>query len=297
VSHTVSPSSKKPYGVARVVSIWGLARSSFYATRQREEQPREPRKRGPKVYSDEELVGKIRQILSEPVFSGEGYRKIWARLRHQGIRTCKDRVLRLLRENQLLSPSRQPEVVTGNPHDGTIIPEAPNQMWGTDATATFTDADGAVTVFAAIDHYSADCVGIHAVKKATRFEALEPIRQGVREYFGAFSGGIAAGLRLRHDHGSVYMSDDFQTEIKFVGMEPSPAFVRQPEGNGCIERFFRTLKEQLLWVQRFRDLEELRTALIAFRDRYNNHWILQRLAYRTPVQARRDSLIDLHVAA
>jgi transposase InsO family protein len=297
MSHTVSPSSNKPYGVARVSSIWGLARSSFYAARERQQYPREPQKRGPKVHSDEQLLTLIRQLLDKPVFTGEGYRKIWARLRHQGVRTSKDRVLRLLRDNHLLSPSRQPDAARGNPHDGTIIPEASNQMWGTDATATFTHEEGTVTVFAAIDHYSADCVGIHAVKKATRFEALEPIRQGVREHFGTFSGGSAAGLCLRHDHGSVYMSDDFQTEIRFVGMESSPAFVRQPEGNGCIERFFRTLKEQLLWVTSFRNLEELRVALIEFRDRYNHHWILHRLRYRTPAQARHDSLIDLRVAA
>ncbi len=49
---------------------------------------------------------------------------------------------------------------------------------------------------------------------------------------------------MRHDHGSVYMSDDFQKEVRFLGIESSPAFVMQPEGNGCIERFFRTLKEQ-----------------------------------------------------
>jgi transposase InsO family protein len=223
--------------------------------------------------------------------------KIWARLRHKGIRTDKDRVLRLLRENQLLSPSRQTDPVQGNPHEGTIVTQAPNQMWGTDATATFTDHDGTVTVFAAIDHCTAECVGIHAVKKATRFEALEPIRQGAHEHFAGFSAGCAAGLRLRHDHGSVYMSDDFQNEIQFLGIEPSPAFVRQPEGNGCIERFFRTLKEQLLWVRRFRDLEELRLALAEFRDRYNNHWILGRLNYRSPAQARRDFLVELEVAA
>lgn len=297
MSRTVSPSSNQPYGVARVASVWKLARSSFYAARRRTQNPRELHKRGPKVHSDHELVAEIRQLLSEPVFSGEGYRKIWARLRHQGTRTSKDRVLRLLRAQQLLSPSRQPEAVGHNPHEGTIITEAPNQMWGTDATATFTEAEGAVTVFAAIDHCTAECVGIHAVKKATRFEALEPIRQGVKEYFGDFAASSAAGLRLRHDHGSVYMSDDFQTEIQFLGIEPSPAFVRQPEGNGCIERFFRTLKEQLLWVRRFRHLEELRAALIEFRDRYNQHWILQRLDYRTPAQARRDFHLDLQIAA
>lgn len=170
-------------------------------------------------------------------------------------------------------------------------------MWGTDATATFTEEEGTVTIYAAVDHCSADCVGIHAVKKASRFEALEPLRQGMKEYFGAFSGGIAAGMRLRHDHGSVYMSDDFQNEIRFLGIEPSPAFVRQPEGNGCIERFFPTLKEQLLWVRRFRDLEELRAALSEFRDRYNQHWIIHRLGYRSPAQARRELTVELLVAA
>jgi putative transposase len=111
------------------------------------------------------------------------------------------------------------------------------------------------------------------------------------------SAGAAAGLRLRHDHGSVYMSDDFQTEIQFLGIEPSPAFVRQPEGNGCIERFFRTLKEQLLWIRRFNDLNELRTALVEFRNRYNENWIIERLNYRTPLQARRDFQVDLQIAA
>ena len=74
--------------MARVASVWNLARSSFYAARQRQQQPQEPNKRGPKVHSDEELVRAIRQLLAEPVFTGEGYRKIWARLRHQGVRTA-----------------------------------------------------------------------------------------------------------------------------------------------------------------------------------------------------------------
>ena len=297
MSRALSPSNQKPYGVARVLSVWNLARSSFYASRQREQHPREPHKRGPKVLSDEELIGEIRQLLAAPVFAGEGYRKIWARLRHKGVRTCKDRVLRLLRSHQLLSPARQAEPARTNPHDGTIITEMPNRMWGTDATATFTEAEGTVTIFAAIDHCTAECVGIHAVKKATRFEALEPIRQGVREHFGGFSGGSATGLRLRHDHGSVYMSDDFQAEIRYLGIEASPAFVRQPEGNGCIERFFRTLKEQLLWLHRFADLNELRAALIDFRHHYNHYWIIERLGYRTPVQARCDFNLELQVAA
>ena len=297
MSRTLSPSSNKPYGVARVSAVWRVARSSYYSERKRQQNPRVAQKRGPKRLSDEELVSEIRQVIGESVFHGEGYRKVWARLRHKDVRAWKDRVLRVMREHQLLSPSRAAVARPENPHAGTIVVNRPDQLWGTDATATFTQQDGQVTIFAAIDHCTAECLGIHAVKKAHRFEALEPIRQAVREQFASFSAGAAGGVRLRHDHGSVYMSEDFQNELRFLGMESSPAYVRQPEGNGCIERFFRTLKEQMLWLRTFRDLAELRQALTEFRHRYNNGWILERLQYRTPAQARRDFCVELCQAA
>jgi putative transposase len=65
------------------------------------------------------------------------------------------------------------------------------------------------------------------------------------------------------------MSRDFRREIAWLGTTSSPAFVRAPEGNGCAERFTRTLKENLLWVRIFRTVEELRLALIEFRRAYN----------------------------
>ena len=88
----------------------------------------------------------------------------------------------------------------------------------------------------AIDHCSAECVGIHASLSATRFEALEPIRLGVRRSFGAFGKDVAQSLNIRHGHSSQYMSRDFQHELRFLGAESSPAFVLAPEGNGCAER-------------------------------------------------------------
>lgn len=298
MSQAHSPSTNKPYGAARVLAVWNLARSSYYAAKKRQAKPQPPaQKRGPKRLCDEEVLVQIRQVLAESVFAAEGYRKVWARMRMKGIRVWKERILRLMREADLLSPNRRPAHRPGNPHEGSIVPMEPNQVWGTDGTATTTIEDGKVTIFAAIDRYSADCLGIHVVKKRHRFEALEPIRQAVRELFGAFTPGAAPGIRLRHDHGSVYMSDDFQNEIKLLGMESSPSFVRQPEGNGCIERFFRTLKEQLLWVRDFRNLEELREALVTFRETYNEHWIVERLKYQTPNQARRTFSLALRQAA
>lgn len=143
-----------------------------------------------------------------------------------------------------------------------------------------------MTVFVAVDHSTTECVGLHAAKKATRFEALEPLRQGVRDYCGGFRAGAAAGIRNRHDHGSQYMSDDHQAEIALLGMKSSPSFVRQPECNGCVERFIRTLKEQLLWVRALRNVEEVRCAPAEFRERYNQRWIVQRRGYLTPAQTR-----------
>jgi hypothetical protein len=73
----------------------------------------------------------------------------------------------------------------------------------------------------------------------------------------------------------------------FLGIASSPAFAREPEGNGCVERFIRTLKENLLWVRRFDTIEELRQALQAFKDTYNRTWIVERHAYQTPAPDRR----------
>jgi putative transposase len=297
MSRAASSSTGKRYGVARVLRVWERVRSSFYYQRGVAGHPqRVLQRRGPKTrYSDAELTEKIRTVITDSPFHGEGHRKIWARLRFQEVRTSKARVLRLMRVAQLLGPSRtlpRPE----NPHTGTIVTEQPNQMWAADHTMTVTVEQGQVAVFVAVDHCTTECLGIHAAKRATRFEALEPIRQGVREYCGGFRENAAAGILCRHDWGSQYMSEDYQAEIRFLGMNSSPAFVRQPEGNGCVERFIRTLKEQLLWVRTFRNVEELRQALAEFRERYNRHWIVQRLGYLTPQQARQQ-LLALGAAA
>jgi transposase InsO family protein len=218
------------------------------------------------------------------------------RLRIGGVRTSLRRVLRLMRENDLLAPGRVGRPRGPRNHDGTIIPDSINSMWGTDMTTTWT-REGQVAVFIAVDHHNAECVGIHAARHGTRFEALEPLRQGVRRHFGAIGKDVVHGLAVRHDHGSQYMSDLFQTEMRFLGIESSPAFVRAPEGNGCAERFIRTLKENLLWIRIFDTVEQLRLALLEFREIYNTTWLIQRLGYRTPAQARQDQLSQAALAA
>ena len=200
MSRVVSSVTGKPHGLAVVCRAWRFARSGVY--RHQISPADTPRRPGPiGAMSDEALTAAIRAVLAASPFHGEGHRKVWARLRYAGTRTSLRRVLRLMRDHDLLAPGRVGSPRGPRNHDGTIIPETIDTMWGTDLTTTFT-GEGPAVVFIAVDHCSAECVGIHAHARATRFEALEPIRQGARRYFGGFAADIARGLAVRHDHGS-----------------------------------------------------------------------------------------------
>ena len=170
-----SEGAGKHYGLERVCRILDFPRSTIYEQQARESTkvaPLHPMRRGPKpTVSDAELLVAIRADLEASPFSGEGHRKLWARLRLlRDIRVSRARVLRLMRENALLSPHRRPQ---GNPvlHDGSLQTNRPNAMWGTDGIRIETVDEGWVWVFAAVDHFDACCVGIHAVKTGNRFAA------------------------------------------------------------------------------------------------------------------------------
>ena len=144
MSAATSPGTGLAYGLRRVCAAWGKARSSFYAmTSGQHAEPPPAKRRGPKpAISDQALLVAIEADLEASPWEGEGYRKVWARLRVcRDIRVARKRVLRLMRENNLLSPHRCRRR-GGNPHDGEIITHAPNLMWGTDGVRVFTVDDG-----------------------------------------------------------------------------------------------------------------------------------------------------------
>ena len=232
MSRTTSPSTGRPYGTTRICQLWEVPRSTVYERRARARRPLRPAaKRGPRqAWTDEALTEQVRAVLAASPFTGEGYRKVWARLRLAGVRTSKGRVLRLMREAGLLAPTRVGRRRGPRVHDGTITTERPDEMWGTDATSCLTTREGNATVFIAVDHCTQECIGIHAARPGTRFEALEPLRQGLREHFDGYEADLARGLALRHDHGSQYLSDHFQEELRFLGIRSSPSFVARARG-------------------------------------------------------------------
>ena len=96
MSGAQSISTRRAYGVQRVCRVWHCARSSVYARRQATPSPAPCRRRGPGgAAPDDVLVAHVRRVLEASPFHGEGYRKVWAKLRVEGRRTSKERVRRL----------------------------------------------------------------------------------------------------------------------------------------------------------------------------------------------------------
>ena len=284
MSAAISPATGRRYGMRLVCRVCGAPRATVYFRRQ--VRP-EPRKRGPKpLIPDAVLLPLIREDLAASPFREEGHRKVYYRLKHVSkVKVAPKRILRLMRENALLSPQRAPQGEP-NTHDGTILTTQPLEMWGTDGTTTQVVEEGTVWIFGAVEHFNAECVGIHASKSGDRFNAMEPVKQGIRKHYGAVRRGVAEGLALRNDHGSQYVSDYFQRELKHFGVRQSLAYVGEPQTNGVIERFWKTLKKQVLEGRIYQTLADLRVALVDFMNLYNRAWRLEKLGGRTPDEAR-----------
>jgi transposase InsO family protein len=291
MAEATSPTTGHRSGGARVCRIWEVPRSSFDAARQvgadGANSTAGPARRGPKpAVSAQDLLAAIRADLARSPWTGEGHRKVWARLRAMdGLRVSRQRVLRLMRQHAQLSPHRaqpRPEV----PHERQIITAAPNLLWATDATQITTVQDGKVWLFGVAEPWNAELPGWHGARHGTRSEAIQALGMAVRQQFGQVSVGAARGLARRHDHGSNFMSDVFQQQIKFWGMAPSYAFVAEPETNGVIERLFRILKEQIMDGRIFQTIDEVRDAVRAFVARYNAEWLIEKNGYRSPAGMR-----------
>lgn len=192
-----------------------------------------------------------------------------------------------MRAHHLLSPHRSTPVAA-KAHDGRITTDAPNLRWATDGSKVWTVDQGWLWLFAVVEHWNGECLGHHVRKRGDRFAAYEPVAQAVTRIFGQSTSDAARGVELRHDHGTQYLTDYFQGQSRFHGFTPSFAFVGEPETNGVVERFNRTLKEQIIHGGTYRNRDELAAAVTAFIDLYNREWRFEKLNYQSPLEARRD---------
>ena len=283
----LSVSRQKPYPTRLILAVAKLSSSAWYDIRPRKKEE-DKLKRGPlTLVSDKGLLDAILEILRDPLFSGEGYIKIHSRLKRKNINVGKNRVYRIMLKFNLLN-NKFGSPGSGRVHDGTIITEHPNKMWATDGKQFCTKEEGKCWFIGVIDHFNDEIKSFHLCKTFDRYAAMEPLREAVKNEYGSIEKDICKGMdiALRADHGSQFDSKTYQKEIEFLGINYSPAFVRSPECNGIIERFHRTLNEQVFFQESFDNMEEAKERIGPFISKYNEHWILHRLKLKSPIEYR-----------
>lgn len=282
----------RPYPLRMILRVAERSSAAYYESTKRKAAGVACKKRGPSPsISDEVLLSRIEEVIAAYPFHATGYKKICARvnrtLRANGISVGKNRVFRLMKGKDLLHKAPGGSG-SSRVHDGKIIQDAPKVMWGTDGKKFWTEEDGWCWLFDVADHFNSEIVGWNAVKTGDRFEAARAVQNAVAARYGTLQKGVAKGLALRNDRGTQYTSDAFGKSMEYLGITISFAWARSPECNGIIERFHRTIQEQLFAVRHFKNLHEACQEIGVFIDRYNKLWMIERLAYRSPLEARSD---------
>ena len=228
----------------------------------------------PSADTDEE-ESRLRDAIQRAAIGSvsDGYRRITQALRAQGWEANFKRVARLMREDNLLAirKRRFAPQTTDSGHDFEVafnvarrlVPTAIDQLWVADITYVRL---AQVDVFLAIvrDAFSRRIVGWNLAPKIITELALTALRNAIE------SRQPAPGLIHHSDRGVQYASTAYVDMLLLRGMIPSMSRPGNPYDNAKCERFMKTLKQEEIHCREYRDIEDLRSNIDAFIDRYYN---------------------------
>lgn len=214
-----------------------------------------------------------------------GYRRITAQLRRQGLVVNHKRVLKLMRQDNLLAIGQRKFVITTDSrHElkvyvnlaGRMEVTGPNQLWVADITYIRLKAEF-VYLSVVIDRFSRKVVGwaldrtLAARLTVTALERAIAARQP------------GPGLVHHSDRGFQYASKEYVEVLQAHKMEPSMSRPANPYDNAACESFMKTLKREEIYCNQYRDLEDLSAHIEEFIDGYyNGQRLHSALGYRTP---------------
>ena len=143
---------------------------------------------------------------------------------------------------------------------------------------------GGVGVMALIDCCTRKLVGVHVSRRGRAIEAEKALEMACLAEFGLVYPRGEERPVLRSDIGKVFTSKRFMGRCKQYGLSQEFITPYTPQQNGMIERFFRSLKEECVWLHNFEGLKDARDAIeqcVAF---YNEERPHQALGYLSPVE-------------
>ena len=281
---------KGRYKLTKVLELVGVSKGSWYDKRL---PKKSVEKRGPKPkFSDKQVLEAISKVLTAPKFYNEGYKKNKVRLEQQGVLVGKERLRRIMGEAGLLLDGPNRDRKSPYEHNGTIITTRANEMWGTDVKEFYTPI-GKIYFMGVIDHYHDKIVGHYVNDRERAIDVIEALHVAVKNEMGEVCKDICEplGLSLRIDNGGQFESKMFKDEAQFLGIELSNTMVRSPQSNGIIERFHRTLKEQLDF-SKIHNLDDGKKIIANFVESFNKYWLLHRLGLRSPLEFEKQNQVD-----
>ena len=240
----------------------------------------------PRYAAAEVVLEAIRAVLAGEDAKAWGVRKVWARLRQQGLRVGRKRVWALMHAHGLVLVRDHEPGETPRGH--VAVPE-PNRRLASDFTTVWTRRDGVVAIVPTIDCGCRSILGMMVTKDQHGPAILASVRQALVAAFGRPE-NVPDGVDFRTDHGPQYTGSDCAALVDEWHIGHTYAPVGRPTGNAVAERVIRTLKEELIWLRDWESADEVRVALEAWVKRYNNERPHQALDYATPAEYRAEKL-------
>jgi transposase InsO family protein len=263
--------------IERMCRLAGVSRAGYY----RHWQASAPRR------EETEFRDAIQKLAVE--HRHYGYRRIAAQLRRDGWRANHKRVLRLMREDNLLCLRTRPFVprTTDSKHSWRVVPNLArgmeltglDQLWVADITYVHLAEEFAYLAIV-LDAFSRRVIGW----------ALETHLQATLA-IAALDMALAArrpprGSLIHHsDRGVQYACGDYAAILKTHDIQPSMSRVGNPYDNAKAESFMKTLKQEEVDGSAYRDADDARARIGEFiEDTYNRHRLHSALDYRPPVE-------------
>lgn len=242
-----------------------------------------PHPKGRRPTVDEQLAQSIKKIIDEhPTF---GYRRIWAVLRFRdGQEINRKTVYRVLKIKRWFVHQRS---VTPRPRvrASRSAAEASDRRWATDITHIPVGADGWAHLTAVIDCHDREIVGFEFALRGRANEAERALEEACLARFGTLRPEGQTPV-VRSDNGLVFQSRRFRDTCRDYGLKQEFITPYCPEQNGMIERFFRSLKEECVWLNRFQSFDEARRVVRKWIEWYNCERPHQSLGYLSPRKYR-----------
>jgi len=236
---------------------------------------------------DEELALRIRSILDEE--ETFGYRRVWAHLKFKhGICVNIKKVHRIMKlkgwQCKLWNrPGRKGLQVSVQ----RSVVDVPDRLWSTDLTKIYCGKDGWCSLIAVVDNGNREVTGYRFSRRGRAIEAIDALDESVITRYGSKE-AVPEGLSLRSDNGSIFLASLYlkSTEYWNIAQEYIPG--GHPEWNGVVERFFRTFKQECVWLHHFKSFEQAESVVAHWIEKYNKYRLHSSLDYKTPEQWRKD---------